>query len=69
MVDDPSGSLIFISKLFTGLISNKDLTKQIGFLSFLKRACNCIQNEDALWLIKDSNNKKTEHGHSVIFEE
>jgi hypothetical protein len=40
MGDDPSGSVVFISKLFTGLISNNS--------SFLKRACNCIRNEDAI---------------------
>ena len=35
---DPSGSVVFISKLFTGLISNKDLTKQGGLLKFLEES-------------------------------
>ena len=35
---DPSGSVVFISKLFTGLISNKDLTKQSGLLKFLEES-------------------------------
>jgi hypothetical protein len=46
---DPSGSVVFISKLFTGLISNKDLTKQSGLL----KPAIVFRMKMQLWLIKD----------------
>ena len=34
---DPNGSVIFISGLFTGSMSNKQITKQSGFLDVLEK--------------------------------
>jgi hypothetical protein len=47
---DPRGSVMFISELFTGSISDKDLTEQSGLLKLLHdlKDCGFIQNGDAI---------------------
>ena len=47
---DPRGSLLFVSELFTGCISDKQLTEQSGFYDLLRtlKSIDNIQNKDAI---------------------
>ena len=38
----PSGAPVFISDLYTGSISDKDITKQSGILELLKKGDDCM---------------------------
>lgn len=47
---DPRGSLLFVSELFTGCISDKQLTEQSGFYDLLRtlKSIGYIQDKDAI---------------------
>ena len=47
---DPRGSLLFVSELFTGCISDKQLTEQSGFYDLLRtlKSIGYIQDNDAI---------------------
>jgi len=41
----PSGSPVFISNLYTGSISDKDITKQSGILELLEKGDDCMADK------------------------
>jgi hypothetical protein len=60
---DPSGSLLFVSKLFTGSISDNEIVKQCGFVDLLKslKTYGFLQENDAIMADKGFTNHDDFH--------